>query len=92
MTADNVEVTYNSEYAFQYANHFVRGTSVETSPQRLERVSALLETIQPDELTGHLQSIMTQSGPIISVSAKDVTQAPSAMKSKRHSIPRSQSN
>ena len=78
VTADNVEVTYNSAYAFQYANHFLRGTSVETSPERLGRVSALLETIQPDELTGHLQSIMTQSGPIISVSAKDVTQAPSA--------------
>ena len=78
LTADNVEVTYNATYAFQYANHFLHGTSVETSPERLERVSALLETIQPDELASHLQSILTQSGPIISINAEDVTQVPTA--------------
>ena len=78
LTADNVEVTYNATYAFQYANHFLHGTSVETSPERLERVSALLETIQPDELASHLQSILTQSGPIISINAEDVTQVSTA--------------
>ena len=78
LTADNVEVTYNVTYALQYANHFLVGASVETSPERLERVSALLETIQPDELTSHLQSILTQSGPIISINAEDVTEVPTA--------------
>ena len=78
LTADNVAVAYNFTYAFQYANHFLGATSVETSPERLERVSALLETIQPEELTSHLQSILTQSGPIISINAEDVTQVSTA--------------
>ena len=78
LAADNVEVTFNTTYAFQYANHFLRGTSLETSPERLERVSAVLETIEPDELTRHLRSMLAQSGPIISVVAADVTQVPTA--------------
>ena len=78
LTADNVEVTYNVTYAFQYANHFLGATSVETSPERLERVSALLETIQPAELTSHLRLILSQSGPIVSVNAEDVTQVAAA--------------
>ncbi len=78
LTADNVEVTYNVTYAFQYASHFLGAISVETSPERLERVSALLETIQPAELTSHLQSILSQSGPIVSVNAEDVAQVAAA--------------
>ena len=76
LAADNVEVTFNVAYAFQYANRFLRGTSLETSPERLGRVSALLETIEPDELTNHLRSILAQSGPIISVVAADAAQVP----------------
>ena len=78
LVADNVEVTQNPSYAFQYATHFLRGIRIETSPQRLERVSALLETIEPDELTSRLRSILAQSGPIISVVAADLAQVPSA--------------
>ncbi len=78
LVADNVEVTQNPAYAFLYANHFLRGTKIETSPQRLDRVSALLETVEPAEITSRLQSILTQSGPIVSVVTSDLTQAPSA--------------
>ncbi|MCY3849269.1 MAG: insulinase family protein [Acidimicrobiaceae bacterium] len=78
LVADNVEITYNSQYAFQYANHFLRGTSLETSPERLDRAEALFESIEAEELSDHLRSILSQSGPIVSVNAQDVAQIPSA--------------
>ncbi|MDE0065918.1 MAG: insulinase family protein [Acidimicrobiaceae bacterium] len=74
--ADHVEVAHNIQYAYQYANHYLRGTSLETSPERLARVEALLDTIEVEELTDHLRSILAQSGPLVSVNAQDVAQVP----------------
>ena len=64
------------EFAGLYVAHFLAGDDIGTVAERVARVDALLDEMQPDELTDHFRSIMSAAAPIVIAIGADPSEVP----------------
>ncbi len=72
----SVGTTQDHEWADLYVSHFLEGDDIGAVADRLARVEALLEEIQPEELTEHFRSIMSAAAPIVIAVGADPSEVP----------------
>ncbi len=59
-----------------YVAHFLEGADIGAVAERVARVNALLDEMQPEELTEHFRSIMAEAPPIVIAVGADPSEVP----------------
>ena len=72
----SVGTRQDHQWSELYVAHFLEGADIGTVADRVARVDALLEEMQPEELTEHLRSIMSAGPPIIIAVGADPSEVP----------------
>lgn len=73
---ESAATTQDHEYADLYVSHFLAGDDIGTVGDSVDRVNALLDEMQPDELTEYFRWIMRTSGPLLIAVGADVADVP----------------
>ena len=72
----SVATKQDHEWAELYVSHFLEGDDIGTVAERVARVDALLEEMQPEELTDHFRWIMSAAAPIVIAVGADPSEVP----------------
>ncbi len=72
------ETRQDDEYAFGYVQHFLNGTDVSATADRVARLGALLETFSVEELTAHLRWVLEVAPPLVVSIGPDPSAVPTA--------------
>ena len=75
---ESAETRQDDEYAFGYVQHFLNGTDVSATADRVARLSALLETYSVEELTAHLRWVLEVAPPLVVSIGPDPSAVPTA--------------
>ena len=73
---ESVATAQDREYAGLYVSHFLQGDDIGTVSDRVDRVNALLDGMQPAELTEYFRWIMRTSGPLLIAVGPDPADVP----------------
>ena len=72
------ETRQDDEYAFGYVQHFLSGTDISSTADRVARLSALLDTYSVEELTAHLRWVLVVAPPLVVSIGPDPSVVPTA--------------
>ncbi len=73
---DGAETIQDSEYAQRYMTHYVRGSDLSRLEDRHERLTQLLDSVAPTELTQHYRWLLDRSAPIAIAVGPDTSSVP----------------
>lgn len=75
---ESEETRQDREYSFSYAAHFLSGADISSTPERVARLSALLDTYSVEELTAHLRWLLDIAPPLVVSIGPDPADVPTA--------------
>ncbi len=73
---DSLGTVQDRQWADLYASHFVYGYDIDTVAGRAARVDALLQEVQPEELTEYFRSVLRAAAPIVIAVGAEAAEVP----------------
>ena len=73
------ETRQDREYSFGYAAHYLSGTDISSTEDRVARLSALLDSYTVEELTAHLRWLLQIAPPLVVSIGPDPADVPAAV-------------
>ena len=75
---ESEETRQDREYSFGYAAHFLSGADISSTPDRVARLTALLDSYTVEELTAHLRWLLEIAPPLVVSIGPDPADVPTA--------------
>ena len=72
------ETRQDGDYSFAYAAHFLSGADISSTEDRVDRVTALLDSYTADEMTAHLRWLLDKAPPLVVSIGPDPSDVPTA--------------
>ena len=75
---ESEETRQDEQYVFGYVGHFLSGSDISSTADRVARLSALLDTYTVEELTAHLRWVLETAPPLVVSIGPDPSVVPTA--------------